>query len=270
MTVAQTRVPANKDSNAIRTTSQKHFEFEVVSIRPLKPGFTPYDKAPAPVGNMMPSPSGFSSTMAPGMMVQLAYGGRVRSPIDNMPDWFANWYFINARVANKDLVDWQNQNDRHELLRLAMQAVLRERFKLAIHERPVEIPEYALVIKRKGTRFKPSLPGAVLPQGKPLSSGGVRTFDLSGGQILKVHFYGATMGDLVDFLRGNSPNRPVRDATGLTGHYDFTLELAPGPRPEPEEAVFMYPVAPLGLQLKPIMTPSHALVIDHVEHPSPN
>jgi uncharacterized protein (TIGR03435 family) len=277
MAAAQVGSPTQKENNATSTINQKQFAFEVIAIHPMKPGFSPYDQVPAPLENRTPSPSGFSSTMLPGDMVQLAYGAN--GPIDKMPNWFGTWYVINARVADTDIAAWQKQSGNHELLRLAMQAMLRQRFKLAIHQEPYQMPAYSLVVGRKGVRFKPSLPGAVLPQGNPLSSGGVQTLGLSGRdfdnprmprgmqQVLRVHFYGATMADLVDFLKGRSAGRQVEDATGLTGHYDFTLELAPDLQEEP---VFIYPVGPLGLTLKSVMRPSYKLVIDHVEPPSPN
>jgi len=265
ITVAQVRLPARNETDAASMKSQKNFAFEVISIRPLKPKFSPYDKAPAPVGNMEPSPSGFSSTMVPGMLIQLAYG---TTAIEQMPNWFANWYFINARVADEDIAAWQKQSNKHELLRLAIQSMLRERFKLLVHERHIQSLEYALVVQKHGVKFKPSVPGAALPQGFSLPSGGVRTLDVSGKSILKMHFYNATIADLLDVLEGTSPGHPVRDATGLTGHYNFTLERDPDSRPE--DPIFTFPVNSLGLQLKQITTSSVAIVIDHVETPSPN
>lgn len=263
--VAHVRLPARNENDAASTTSRKNFAFEVISIHPLKPNFSPYDKAPAPVGNVEPSPSGFSSTMTPGMLIQLAYG---TTTVDQMPNWFANWYFINARVADEDIAAWQKQSNKHELLRLAIQSMLMERFKLLVHERPIQSLEYALVVQKHGVKFKPSVPGAALPQGFSLPSGGVRTLDVSGRSILEMHFYNATMADLLNVLEGTSPEHPVRDATGLTGHYDFTLERDPDNHPE--DPIFTFPVNSLGLQLKQVMTPSVAIVIDHVETPSPN
>ena len=84
--------------------------------------------------------------------------------------------------------------------------------------------------------------------------------------------YGATMGDLARFLGIFSAGRPVRDKTGLTGSYDFTLqpiddEPARGGDPD---IVHHYPVEPLGLTLKPGKEMRSKLVIDHIEKPSAN
>jgi uncharacterized protein (TIGR03435 family) len=269
-TAAQSRQSAPTAKNAGNATSQKEFKFEVVAIHPLKRGFTPYDPAPAPVGNFAPSPTGFSSTLTVGQMMVMAYasGPGMNRSLVNMPNWFADWYYINARVADKDINAWRKQSNNHELLRLAMQAVLKERCKLAFHEKPSQLPVYDLVIGKKGLKIKASVPGSPRPQGGPLPSGGVRTIDVSGTEVSRMHFYGASIQDIVDLLNAFNPGHDVRDATGLTGRYDFTLERTP--EPNPEDGVYMYPVDSLGLQIKTVMAPFTTYVIDHIEKPSPN
>src|ERR1017187_4026478 len=90
---------------------------------------------------------------------------------------------------------------------------------------------------------------------------------------------------LADYL-GNLPpvsdfGRPVVDETGLSGTFDFSLNVtpvrnstsAPGTEsqldaggPTFEEAL----KEQLGLKLRPTKAPIQVLVIDHVEQPSPN
>jgi uncharacterized protein (TIGR03435 family) len=57
------------------------------------------------------------------------------------------------------------------------------------------------------------------------------------------------MQDLADFLCIMSGRIPVRDRTGLTGHYDFTIRQTP-PVPD-ENHVYSYSVGHLGLQVRP-------------------
>jgi bla regulator protein BlaR1 len=80
--------------------------------------------------------------------------------------------------------------------------------------------------------------------------------------------------------------RPVVDATGLTGAYDFRLTWTPargdfGPasqaassdEPAPDQEGTPFPDAvkeQLGLKLKPGKAPLKVLVIDHVARPSDN
>jgi uncharacterized protein (TIGR03435 family) len=77
------------------------------------------------------------------------------------------------------------------------------------------------------------------------------------------------MGDLVAFLNNLSHNMPVRDRTNLTGRYDFILEQTEQPL-QGEEAVYRFPIDPLGLTLKRGMESRPKLVIDHIEKPSAN
>ena len=70
-------------------------------------------------------------------------------------------------------------------------------------------------------------------------------------------------------------DRPVLDETGLTGSYDFQLNLAAEPGGNPAtgtsgESVFTAIEEQLGLKLESRKAPIGVLVIDHVERPSEN
>jgi uncharacterized protein (TIGR03435 family) len=93
------------------------------------------------------------------------------------------------------------------------------------------------------------------------------------------------MGDLVRTLN-NILDRPTADGTGLTGKWDFVLQWAPdetqfagAPVPIPPPSGDSGNAAPplfkaiqeqLGLKLEAQKTQMPVLVIDHIEHPSPN
>ena len=69
--------------------------------------------------------------------------------------------------------------------------------------------------------------------------------------------------------------RPVIDATGLKGGYDFWLEWTPEDTSEVDNhesgGAFREALKDqLGLKLEPEKGPVQVLVIDHVEQPSPN
>ncbi len=92
-----------------------------------------------------------------------------------------------------------------------------------------------------------------------------------------------TMAGLVNFL-ANIATMPVLDATGLTGLYNFTLDLTPSPgdssaqdgtRTAADPAgvlsrLFAAVEDQLGLKLESKRIRVEQLVIDSVEHPSPN
>jgi len=127
---------------------KKEVKFEVISIRPAKPGWSPYDGSSAPVGNRNPTPDGFGSTLTVSQMLMIAYAPDDRSwgtipVITNTPDavswgssstsiisapkWFGDWYVIQARVSDADREAWRNQSGNHELLRSAMRDLLKEK-----------------------------------------------------------------------------------------------------------------------------------------------
>jgi uncharacterized protein (TIGR03435 family) len=92
--------------------------------------------------------------------------------VHNGPKWIVDGYTINARVSDRDGGAWRHQSNQHELLRAALRNVLRDRFKLVLHEQPTEVNGYALVTKKsKKSLLKEVPPGFILPKGDPLDGG---------------------------------------------------------------------------------------------------
>lgn len=157
-----------------------------------------------------------------------------------------------------------------------MQAMLVDRFALAIHHEPKEIPGYALAAGKNGPKLHP--PEAVehgMMLGRSPASG-QRTLH---GTSAKMTDLAAILADLLD--------RPVEDATGLTGIFDFSMEWTPDPVSEvalrkggdlPEASadsqagpsIFTALQEQLGLKLETRKLPVDAIVIDHAEKPSGN
>jgi uncharacterized protein (TIGR03435 family) len=246
------------------------FKFEVLSIKPIQ-------RVPD-IGITNPTPNGFSAKVQLHQVVLLAYGPPypilrpdfLFSELRNLPNWSGEVYAFDARVSQADLKAWQSQGKNHDLLRSALRAALKERFKLALHEEPAQRPMFELVIAKGGPRLKARLkaaaPDVVLPKGVRLASGGVMTgFGPRGADGW--NFYGATMEDLAYRLTGTFFDGPVRDRTGLTGRYDFSVRRVDTPG---EDRGYTYDFADLGLQLKRGKENRPILVIDHVERPTPN
>jgi len=242
----------------------KQIQFEVFSIRP----------ATGPLLSMStaPSPTGFESRLSMWQAIMVAYGpdnyvnwGSVE--VLKSPSWMGDFYDIRARVAPADRPAWQSQGKSHDLLRAALQAALKDRCKLAIHEQPAKAEIFELVAGKRGPQLKAAAAGAALPSGVKLPSGGVMVQTVVNGRQVKT-FHSAAIQDLVDFLCIMSGRTPVRDKTGLTGRYDFTIKQV---EPSPDQNhVYTYPVEHLGLQVKPGTESRPALVIDHIEKPTPN
>src|SRR5262249_11046078 len=112
-------------------------------------------------------------------------------------------------------------------------------------------------------------PVATLPTGgAKLPSGGVAIGERSGGRTVW-HYYSATTGDLVQFLKIISNRRSVYDKTGLTGRYDFTFQQISEPAGG-DDAVYNFLIDHLGLKLRSGKESRTTLVIDHIERPSAN
>jgi uncharacterized protein (TIGR03435 family) len=88
-----------------------------------------------------------------------------------------------------------------------------------------------------------------------------------------------TMATIAGSLGGDEYiDRPVVDRTGLSGNFDFTMEwnakhedLSVNPQSDvPGTSLFEALREQLGLKVKAEKGPVEVLVIDHVEHPSPN
>jgi uncharacterized protein (TIGR03435 family) len=257
--------PAAAQSNN-RAQPGKELKFEVLSIRPtrLAPG--------AMQGISNPTPNGFTTTASLWQLVVFAFGPPVPAwmwtsvKIANQPSWLAEEYYtVDARVSQADLKAWQSQSTDQELLRSALRAVLRERCKLAIHEQPSQERNYELVVANGGSRLKATVPGSPLPAGVKLQSGAVLTYGNGAQRKDDWQFHGATMQDLAHNLGLVSAGVPVRDRTGLSGRFDFSVRHQLG-----EEGVYSYPVDHLGLRLKRGTENRPILVIDHVERPTPN
>jgi uncharacterized protein (TIGR03435 family) len=178
------------------------------------------------------------------------------------PDWLdAGGFNIIAKVP---------PGASKEQVKLMLQSLLAERFKLTLHIETRELPIYTLVVAKNGPKMKVA---------SETDAGG--TWGAWNGNARYVATY-LTMQNLADFL---SPrlDRPVLDRTGLTEHYEFTLtweaenmaasiraaarnrgadaELAA----EPVPTIFGAVQQQLGLKLERSTNLTDILVIDHAE-----
>jgi uncharacterized protein (TIGR03435 family) len=276
-----------------------HMEFEVASIHLGDPGkFTPpnialnIDDTPIPAGGR------FTADFPLPVYIEFAYKLMLtREERDAMfahlPKWVATQPFvIDAKAPTSDATKDQ--------MRLMMQALLADRFKLAAHFETQELPAFALVVikpGKTGPRLQPHREGlacdakwvappdrtapSVPPGGFMPTCGAVallgapnHTFVLGSRDI--------TMDHLAQYLPTLIPfGRPIVDRTGLAGGFDLSLQFAPEPNgastaDTAAQSNLEGPTAfealkeQLGLTLKPTRVPLQVLVIDHVEQPSPN
>jgi len=141
-------------------------------------------------------------------------------------------------------------------LRQMLQTLLAQRVKLALHRERKAMGVYEIV-RGKG---RPEL-----QESQGVGEDGIRRV----GPGLRLEFQRQTVGQLADFLALLAAvARPVVDASGLGGTYDFTLDLSraapPGER-DAGQAVSIALEEQLGLRLESRKRPMDVLVIDRVE-----
>ncbi|HEV3198242.1 MAG TPA: TIGR03435 family protein [Bryobacteraceae bacterium] len=152
-----------------------------------------------------------------------------------------------------------------EQLRLMLQSLLADRFKLALHRETKTGPVYKLVIAKGGSKLEESEGGDLT------MAGSVDGLVFRNAEVFRLAGY------LSSFL-----DRIVVDETGLKRVYNFTVKAPEELRQNPvvksegrapdsqSAALFADVLKPLGLQLIAATAPVEYLVVDHVERPSEN
>jgi uncharacterized protein (TIGR03435 family) len=197
------------------------------------------------------------------------------SQITGAPSWFDSEYF-DLEATHEDPGPDDAATDDGNQLRL--QALLADRFKLAVHHESRQMPIYALVLANP-PKMGPNLhintencdTSSPTTKCSDLTiSYGMRRTDYEGRNISMQRFL-LTLAGTPSFP---AVDRPLVDETGITGNVDFALQFAPftDAGTYPEGAVLSsLPTAlddQLGLKLKSTTGPVDVIVIDHVEEPS--
>ena len=157
------------------------------------------------------------------------------------------------------------QTPTMDQFRLMLQTLLAERFQLQIHHVSKQLPACNLVANKGGPKLKES-------------AGGEPTFHTSslGREGSSMAATNLTIQETIDRQLSMYAGRPVFDKTGLTGHYDFTLEWVHDPTAALNVRESDLPPLPtalqeqLGLKLESTTAPFDTVVIDHAEKPSEN
>jgi bla regulator protein blaR1 len=184
-------------------------------------------------------------------------------------------------------------NATKDQMRLMMQSLLAERFKLAVHFETKEMPVFALTLVKPGKLGPKLIPHEQGPACDAPASDNVfppncyaNMVRLLPDGVRKAGSRNTTPALLASGLMGpGSLGRPVVDQTGLTGRFDFSLEYAPdpndpiarltqqngGPAPPETGPSFLDAVREqLGLKLESTKAAVRTLIVDHVEAPSEN
>ena len=227
--------------------SEKRAEFEVVSIKPtaIRDGSHGFDFPPG--GRF----TGRNLTVK--NLLRISYALEDYQ-ISGGPSWIVSAGFdIQAKAAAST-----GELPRGQVLQL-VQALLADRFHLAIHGETRQLPIYALVVGKTGPKLQAAESGDV--PSRSLRMGELITEKMSMTELAKILTF-----DL---------KRPVRDETGLKGNFAFTLEWTLGlgesdAGPSSRPSLFTAVQEQLGLKLESAKGPVEILVIDRVEMPTEN
>ena len=148
-------------------------------------------------------------------------------------------------------------------LKLMLQTLLADRFKLTLHRESRDMQAYALVVAKNGQKLGES-------QGEGES-------EQRASSKLVRQWTRTTMAQFADNLSG-AMEAPVLDQTGLPGKYDFSLDLTrympvdsqPGERPDIASMMITGIQEQLGLKMESRRMQAEVLVIDHLQKPSEN
>ena len=222
----------------------KSMEFEVASVRKADPGQERIDFGPA------------SLTMQHvrvNAIIRWAYD--VQDPQVIGPDWMRDvWFDVFAKTTGAVKL---------EDLRAMTRALLVERWKLEVHRDHKELQALVLSVSKGGHKLEPATEAG----SPPLQSG-----------KLNVTGRGATIGDLCGFI-SHELRDPVIDQTGLSGRFNYFLDIEPyfteesrkatpdanGKPPDAHAIIAAAMGKELGLKVESKKITVDVIVIDHVE-----
>ena len=188
-----------------------------------------------------------------GRCIGWAYG--VRENLVTGPSWLNDvWVDIQAKAPG---------SATNAELRAMMQNLLEERFNMASHRQMKEMPSLVMTVAKGGHKLQ-----SVDVEGSPSFKTG--NLNLTGK--------GATLAQLTDFL-SHELRFPVIDQTGLTGRFDYFLDIGSyvteemkkesqqvnGPPADGPSIVAQALQAQLGLKLDSKKMPVETLVVDRLE-----
>lgn len=236
-------------------------DFEVATIKPSKPN------TPGKTTDF----EGRHFTMVNYNMNDLlsdAYGMHTKQ-IFGAPAWF------DTELYDIDGVPDVPGEPNDKQAGMMLQKLLADRFALKVHLELRELSVFAITVAKGGPRMTVSAAG----QGNEDEFSFRKLGDLTAANI--------TMDEFATEMQGSVTDRPVVDRTGLKDRYDFKLRWTPDDsqfaqfrsagvqqrktdKPSNQPALKDAIQQQIGLRMDAVKAMVDVIVIDHVEHPSPN
>jgi bla regulator protein BlaR1 len=247
-----------------QTSMANGLAFESISIKP--------NNSDSPMVMVFFKGDTFTATKASlHGLIRMAYGVQ-DSQISGGPDWInSGKYDIEAKIGSSAADQLSNLSSQQAMLirQQLVQALLVDRFKLAIHREMRDLPDYELLVGDGGLKIRQAKPddnytdGAKGFDGRPIGRG-----TLVFSENYKLVGQGIPMAELVKELSRRLGRRVV-DKTGLPGNYNFILEWTPDTLGD-DQPILRAMQEQLGLKLQAQEGLAEVLIIDGVEKPSGN
>jgi len=239
--------------------------FDVVSIRPYA--------APKPAGSFVVRslqchyfPDRVQCDLTPKEFIQEAFKLKTME-VAGPASLTAHVFTLNATMP---------PDTSNDMARLMLQRALADRFQLTFHYESRNIPVYALVPAKRGVKLEAAADQGARDKGK------IALAEAGGRRVSSVfapgHLYSTGMSlDMLATNLGFQFDRPVVNATGLTGEYKIDVSWTPSedaefhshPFTDPEFFAALQEQA--GLRLERRSVPVKVLVVDHLDSsPSEN
>ena len=195
------------------------------------------------------------------MLIAFAYDAK-DFQVSGGPGW--------ANSEAYDIVAKGDGNATRPEVRLMLQALLKDRFKLALRHETKDAPIYELVVARGGSKMQ-----------EDTTSARQRIARTGAGKVAAQKATLAMFAAVLEMVAG----RPVADKTGLPSTYTFKLDWTPdvgerglpgpaGPDVAPPDpngpSLFAALQEQLGLRLQAAKGPVESLVIEEAEKPGEN
>jgi bla regulator protein BlaR1 len=259
---------------------QQHLAFEVASVKPSQ-------SSEGRMGGLRFLPGGrLSAKDVPLLFVVSAAfdipfqgsGGRLTAP-----EWLHTERFDIEATAEKSAIAGDlTVKARQDKMRLMLQTLLEERFKMVVRRETKEVPVYAAIVGKGGAKLEKSkLSEKDCPEDDPTLLASCHVFN--GGMGRGLHGIAADMSDLVTFV-SNWSDRPVVDHTGIKGLFNIQTDgwapMQPSPNgtgtkgedgvPWSERQTLFTIFEKLGLKLEATKAPVETYTIVSIERPAGN
>ena len=219
--------------------------FDVASIRPNQMSKMGGEGSRREHVNAMPGSLNMRNVSL-STCIQWAYN--VQEPMITGPSWMANdRYDVVAKAA---------EPVKEDQLKPMLQTLLAERFKLAVHREEKVMSVYVLTVGKNGHKLHQSV-----------GEGETAIDPVKGKFVANVQRAG--VGEMIALL-ARGMRAPIIDQTGLTGKWDFILDISgyathPITQDDVPSLVAQILQEQLGLKLEPKKMPVEMLIVDHVE-----